>query len=174
LQLPSVSAFGVGKVAPDSVQRSRLALRLPESADPGPVLRGLPSFHSTHGRFDSTLRLPLLQFSLPYGFAPCLLCLSSTRGASFRFPCPLAPFEAADSIRRVPILRFVRISVSHRICELSCVISRSVPRLISSQKRLWAFPSRGFPSNDGQRALTHCIPSCCYGEGGHLICFRAA
>jgi len=40
---------------------------------------------------------------------PSLLCLPSRGGASFQFPCPLAPFEAADSIRRFPGLRFVHV-----------------------------------------------------------------
>jgi len=40
-------------------------------------------------------------------FVPSLLCLPSRGDASFRFSRPLAPFEAVDSIRRFPGLRFV-------------------------------------------------------------------
>jgi len=40
---------------------------------------------------------------------PSLLCLPSKGDASFQFSSPLAPFEAADSIRRFPGLRFVHV-----------------------------------------------------------------
>jgi len=76
----------------------------------------------------------------------------------FGFPALWHRYEAADSIRRVPGLRFVRIPVSHRLYELFCIISRPVPRLISSRKHLWAFLYRGFPSSDGPRALTRFHP----------------
>jgi hypothetical protein len=36
------------------------------------------------------------------------------------------------------------------------------PGLISSQKRSWAFPFRGFPFDHGQRSYPRLIPSCCF------------
>lgn len=76
-------------------------------AGSGPVLCGFPSLYLTLADF---IRKPVssaLTIQPALWFVPSLLCLPCRGDASFRFSCPLAPFEAVDSIRRFPGLRFV-------------------------------------------------------------------
>jgi len=154
------------------VQCSRFALQLPELAGSGPVLCGFPSLHLTLADLTRNQRPPLLRFSLLCGSLPLSFVSQARETPLFGFAAlwhhlkqliQSGDFQASDSSTS---------SVSHRSCELLCIINRPVPRLISSRKHLWAFLFRGFPSNNGPRALTRFIPSCCYGEGGHLVCFR--
>jgi len=98
-----------GESSTYSVQCSRFALQLPGSADSGLVLCGLPSLHLTLADLTRKPAPSALTIQPALWFAPSLLCLPSRGGASFRFYRPLAPFEAVDSIRRFPSLRFVRI-----------------------------------------------------------------
>lgn len=92
-----------------SVRCSRFALQLPVPAGSGPVLCGISSLYLTLADLTRKPASSALTIQPALWFAPSLLCLPCRGDASFRFFRPLAPFEAVDSIRRFPGLRFVHI-----------------------------------------------------------------
>lgn len=156
------------------VQCSRFALQLPELAGSGPVLCGVSSFHLTLADLTRNQRPPLLRFSLLCGSLPLSFVFQARKTPLFGFPALWHRLKQLIQSEEFQVSGLSASSVSHRPHELFCIINRPVPRLISSRKHLWALLYRGFPSNNGPRALTRFIPSCCYGEGGHLICFRVS
>jgi len=171
MQLPPVSAIIVEKVAPIWFSAPALPFSFPCLPARALLLCGLPSLHLTP--VDLIQPVPsALTIQPAWWFVPLSFVSRAGETPLFGFPALWHRYEAADSIQRFPLLWFVRISVSHRLCELSCIISRPVPRLISSRKHLWAFLYRGFPSNNGPHALTCLHPLVSFRLGGHLICFR--
>jgi len=76
---------------------------------------------------------------------PSLLCLPSRGGASFQFPCPLAPLEATDSIRRFPLLRFIHILGFSPLLRTFVHHQPSQSRAYFIPEAPLGFPLQGFP-----------------------------
>jgi len=140
---------------------------------PGPCAMRFFFLPPDSGRFDSKPVPSALTIQPAIWFVPLSFASRAGEAPLFSFPALEHRLKQLIQSEGFQASGSSAFSVSHRLCELFCIISRPVPRLVSSRKRLWASLYRGFPSDDGPRALTRFIPSCCYGKGGHLVCFRA-
>lgn len=139
------------------VQRSRLALEFPEPAGPASMLRGLPRPRLPLLRFDSA-RASALTVQPAIRFAPTSVPPEQGRRL-LSVSLPYSTLRPADSLRRFPGLRFVHIRGLSPPLRTFVRHLPAVSRPISSRKRSWAFPFRGFPFDDGPRSYLRFIPS---------------